>query len=113
MTDESLNLLPCPFCGSSVVSQGTDDFGWHQVFCVECSGCAENAIPEKAIEHWNRRTPQPDKAGVGRAVAFAIETPDGAISPLGWMGMRLHEGFQKLVVIADGCRYVYAYRGEK
>jgi Lar family restriction alleviation protein len=53
----AVELAPCPFCGSSDIIQGTDDFGWHQVFCNQCCGTMEDDIPDKAIAAWNRRAP--------------------------------------------------------
>lgn len=82
MTDESLNLLPCPWCNGEArivesVDTGEKYGGPH--FIVRCpsivgdfvTGCLGNhtnlwdMTPEDAANRWNRRTPQPDKAGVG------------------------------------------------
>jgi hypothetical protein len=48
-----------------------------------------------------------DAVPVG-AVAFAIELPDGSISLLGWMDMRLFESASQVLGLTEGCRYVFA-----
>jgi Lar family restriction alleviation protein len=55
-------LLPCPFCGSSVV-QVFSDAGWWRVGCCECnlrfSGRYGLNSKDEAIAAWNRRSPAP------------------------------------------------------
>jgi hypothetical protein len=75
MTDESLNLRACPFCGATpnIGAWAAASEVWPNATAVECSSglddcpvnpCADGYDREAAIAAWNRRTPQPDKAGV-------------------------------------------------
>ena len=55
------NLKPCPFCGSSNVTQNTTD---HDCNAVECNVCCASGPAywnvrnrKPAIEAWNKRTP--------------------------------------------------------
>lgn len=45
-------------------------------------------------------------------VAFAVENPDGQITPFGWVDIKDLYLFQHFVAMRDGYRFVYAYRGE-
>lgn len=68
MTDEVVELKPCPFCGGGNVSV-SGPHGWHQQWCIthSCptfySGAQELAqgFPSKAeaIAAWNTRAPLP------------------------------------------------------
>jgi hypothetical protein len=42
-------------------------------------------------------------------VAFAVELPDGSISPMGWTDMGRFDQWSRMAQLCDGCRYVYAY----
>lgn len=68
--DEQLRerLLPCPFCGSTIISFGTcmrEDPPWWFVHCADClastnDSIADNGLTEEenkalAVESWNRR----------------------------------------------------------
>lgn len=67
MTDESLNLRACPFCGGNATA--TNYVVEAAVRCGSCGATVmrrhpptnDDGLPE-AIAAWNRRTPQPDKA---------------------------------------------------
>jgi Lar family restriction alleviation protein len=70
--DDSIELKPCPFCGSSKVGWHTehdmDDFG--TFYCIECRDCRGrgalqyvsngNDCPisrQQARDNWNQRAP--------------------------------------------------------
>lgn len=79
-----------------------------------CSGCEWEWSEALRIanEALAAAPPQPERPASGERVAFAVELPDGSISPLGWMDMRVNEAAQKWAVLGEGCRYVYAYRDD-
>ncbi len=69
-----MNVLPCPFCGSTNVTvQEGSTFRWRKVVCVECEASAgeircqtlgdgnreqwEKQAHADAIAAWNERTP--------------------------------------------------------
>jgi hypothetical protein len=66
-----LNLLPCPFCGSSADSGN----GFAPLESVTYAYCENSACPLHTVdvgftpETWNRRTPLPVQAGEGEANA--------------------------------------------
>ena len=63
-----VNLLPCPFCGGTNISESWDEVGQAIEYCDDCGACGppvmhrdgENVVFEplaraKAIELWNLR----------------------------------------------------------
>lgn len=66
MNDESVRLLPCPFCGCPAVLQTTafPFFGWCREWAVACPLCDTSVGTRKwftekqiAIDRWNTRHP--------------------------------------------------------
>lgn len=66
MTEATLDLKPCPFCGgpgklASYISAHAVpalDMEYHYVECERCDIMLGNEeTPEKAAEKWNRRVP--------------------------------------------------------
>lgn len=51
-------LLPCPFCGSAVISRSKDG-EYHVIQCAQCGCEMANTIRYKLDSAWNRRTPHP------------------------------------------------------
>ena len=58
-----MELLPCPFCGMSPISDGLDD-----MFDVRCSNCGSSTevmhTESEASDAWNTRTPAIDVADI-------------------------------------------------
>jgi Lar family restriction alleviation protein len=52
-------LERCPFCGSSLIKQGTKEAPRDQLYFIECINCGAKSgfadRVEDAIEFWNRR----------------------------------------------------------
>jgi len=60
MTNESVELKPCPFCGgNNLESWDGGEANLHMIECYDCDCSTGNMISLKyAIEAWNTRTPQ-------------------------------------------------------
>jgi hypothetical protein len=43
-------------------------------------------------------------------VSWAVQLPDGSLSPIGWMDMRQFESAKKFFQLAEGVKYIFAYR---
>ncbi len=65
MTDNTVSLLPCPFCGCEFSEPDTQNYKWSYVTCPQCDadGPLSNSHAE-GLRLWNiRTTPQPPSAG--------------------------------------------------
>ncbi len=88
-------LIPCPFCGSDLVSASMGEYGdgspWRY---VECESCGASTEPDV----WNRRAPQPSEPPAPQAEAPAYLTGSQPLPPIG-MAVR-YEMFD----YPDGCQ---------
>lgn len=61
--EQAPELLPCPFCGCTCLSDRTTDGRFYYVQCGECGAMSEAlATAEDAARAWNRRRPTPEPA---------------------------------------------------
>lgn len=58
---ESVNLLPCPFCGAIASLWASVDTEWIQ--CSKCLACSDvyAAYTKQAEQSWNKRAKQEDR----------------------------------------------------
>lgn len=86
MSEEKMELKPCPFCGSPATTHEDSDRDW-EVYCdgpSDCAGDASSRFPTEAqaIAAWNRRPPSPVGRDLGSPQAGLGglgETPSDAL----------------------------------
>ena len=76
MTDA---LLPCPFCGESLLVEAVFCDPYYAVLCRGCENSTAYQEREKSITAWNRRTPSP-KLELTQEVREAL----AAVKEHGW-----------------------------
>lgn len=74
---ESPKLLPCPWCGSSglLTGHGACTYVQCSAACPEDLGHTYRTSVE-AVEHWNRRAPDPEREAMARVCEAARKFSD-------------------------------------
>lgn len=108
---DSVELLPCPFCGSDQVSLSEGETGDGQPWpYVECESCAATAMPD----NWNNRQALargPQQAG-GEDGYGAGVTPDAALAAIDSLDdyARMDTGVAATGAVGMLQRFVSQYR---
>jgi len=75
MTQPTIELLPCPFCGGKAVFDG-NGFGDYYARCVACGARSSDWHCEErgqAAERWNTRAKLAEKQGVAEIIGDIYE----------------------------------------
>ncbi|WP_421591158.1 Lar family restriction alleviation protein [Shinella sp. M27] len=74
VTDEIVELKPCPFCGGEALQCGNNEHNpRHWIMCRDCHACPGGDVPDlcEAVSTWNSRSSAEEKVVEGPIASFA------------------------------------------